>query len=311
MKPYQRVRAVLEGKTPDRIPRFEVWIDALYDELGVIDPLSAHPELGQDVVLVPSKKPENSKTWGDGLDEFGCLWKKGMYIDGAVKTYDDLRQYTPPPSYVHQFFNEKQAADIKKCYPDHFMFFGTHIGPFMGAYMSMGMEYFFYMLKNEPPLVRAVLEARTDWCIAVFKRAIELGAELIVMGDDSAHNGGPLISPEMWSSLVLPHHQRVVRELSVPVVWHSDGRMDKLLPFAIEANFAGVHGLEPSAGNRLDQVKELYGDRLALMGNVDVKLLCSRDLEAVRADIRRCVRQGGERGFMLSTCNSIFHGMSC
>lgn len=96
----------------------------------------------------------------------------------------------------------------------------------------------------------------------------------------------------------------------MPVIWHSDGKMDKLLPFAIEAGFAGVHGLEPPAGNRLDEIKQLYGHKLLLVGNVDVNLLCRGDLEAVRADIRRCISQGGKSGFMLSSSNSIFPGMN-
>ncbi len=310
MKPYQRVRAVIEGKIPDRIPRFEVWIDALHDELGVVDPASAHPVLGQDIVLMPSQSPEGSNAWGEGLDEFGRIWKKGMYVNGVVKTIDDLRRYTPPLSYALQFFSEKQAAEITIRHPEHFLFFGTHIGPFMSAYMAMGMQNMFRLLKNDISFVRAVMESRTDWCLAVFKRAVELGAELIVMGDDAAYREGPMVSPQIWRSLVLPHHQRVAKELPVPVIWHSDGKMDRLLPFAVEAGFAGVHGLEPPAGNHLDDIKEQYGDQLILIGNVDVNLLCKNDLEAVRADIRRCIKQGGKKGFMLSSSNSIFPGMN-
>ncbi len=310
MKPYQRVRAVIEGKTPDRIPRFEVWIDALHDELGIADPAGAHPELGQDVLLMPSIKPPVSNAWGDGLDEFGRIWKNGSYVNGALKTFDDLKTYTPPLSYAAQFFSEKQAAEIKDRYPEHFLFFGTHIGPFMNTYMALGMQSMFRLLRNDISLVRAVIESRTEWCVAVFKRAVELGAELIVMGDDAAYSGGPMISPQMWRNLVLPYHQHIVQELPVPVIWHSDGRMDRLLPFAVEAGFAGMHGLEPPAGNDLGRVKEQYGEQLILIGNVDVNLLCKNDPEAVREDIRRCLRQGGKSGYMLSSSNSIFPGMN-
>ena len=86
--------------------------------------------------------------------------------------------------------------------------------------------------------------------------------------------------------------------------------MDKLLPFAVEAGFAGVHGLESMAGNRLDEIKRDYGDHLVLMGNADVNVMCDADLEPVRAEVRRCVEQGGTSGYMISSCNSIFAGMN-
>lgn len=310
MKPYQRVRAVLQGNVPDRTPRFEVWIDALHTELNISDPAGVHPELGQDVLLMPSVKPQGSNAWGDGADEFGRIWKHGVYAGGAVKTFDDLKSYTPPVSYATQFFSEKQTIKLVDRYPGHFLFFGTHIGPFMNTYMALGMQSMFRLIRNDISLVRAVLETRTNWCLAVFKKAVELGAELIVMGDDAAFSEGPMISPRLWRDLVLPFHQRIAKELKVPVIWHSDGRMDKLLPFAVEAGFAGVHGLEPPAGNDLKLIKAEYGEQLILIGNVDVNLLCNNDPEAVCHDIRRCLKQGGKSGYMLSTSNSIFPGMN-
>jgi hypothetical protein len=44
MNSRERVLAVLSGRTPDRIPRFEVWIDARHQELGVYEPYSAYSE---------------------------------------------------------------------------------------------------------------------------------------------------------------------------------------------------------------------------------------------------------------------------
>ena len=41
--------------------------------------------------------------------------------------------------------------------------------------------------RQDMSLVHAVMEARTDWCIEIYKRAAELGAELIVMGLSLIH----------------------------------------------------------------------------------------------------------------------------
>lgn len=310
MNSRERVLAVLEGKNPDRVPRFEVWIDGLFAELGVSDPYRAYAELGQDAILMPYQPPQTSNAWKDGVDEFGRVWKKGMYFYGAVKTPDDLKKFTPPLSYADSFFDEKYVSEIRTGFPDHFHFFGTHIGPFMATYMAMGMEHMFITYRKHPSFVRAVMEERTNWALAIYKRAVRLGAEMIVMGDDSAHRSGSMISPQTWRELVLPYHQRITRELSVPVVWHSDGKMDNLLPFAVEAGFAGVHGLETLAGNKLDEIKKQYGGKLVLMGNVDINLFFEPNFELIDTDVKRSYQQGGKDRYMISSCNSIYTGMN-
>ena len=119
-----------------------------------------------------------------------------------------------------------------------------------------------------------------------------------------------MISPRMWGKFILPCHRRIVDALDVPVVWHSDGNVEPLLPMAIEAGFAGFHGLEPAAGMGLARIKREFGQDLVLIGNVDVRVLCDSDLEAVRGEVDRCVEQGAPGGgYMIATCNSIFEGM--
>ena len=308
MNSRERVECALRRETPDRIPRFEVWIDALFPELGASDPYSAYAELGQDAILMPSQSPPGSNAWKDGLDEWGRLWKGGRYAGGVVEDWADLARFHPPAAYARQFFDPSQVEALRARFPDHCLFFGTHIGPFMNSYMAMGLECFCLRIGADADFIHALLAARTEWCLAVFQRAVELGAEVIVMGDDAAHHGGPLISPRMWRSFVLPHHRQIVQNLSVPVIWHSDGDIAPLLPMAVEAGFAGIHGLEPWSMS-LSAVKAAYGGRLALMGNVDVRCLCDSNLQAVRGEVQRCLEQGGPGGYLLSSCNSIFPGM--
>lgn len=309
MNSRERFFAALNHQPSDRVARCEIWIDGLYSELGVSDPYNAYIELGQDGVLMPSQSPPESNAWKDGVDEWGRVWKNGFYLDGALETRTDLKRFNPPASYAKRLFDPGKIEMIRSRFPEHCLFFGTHIGPFMNAYMAMGLERFCLRLGDDAAFVHELLEARTEWCLAVFRRAVELGAEVIVMGDDAAHHGGPMISTRMWREFVLPCHRRIVKSLTVPVIWHSDGNITKLLPMAVEAGFSGVHGLEPWS-MALSAVRADYGDKLTLVGNADVRLLCGTDLAAVRAEVRRCLEQGGTQGYIFSSCNSIFPGMN-
>jgi len=311
MTPRERIFATLQHQKTDRIPRCEIWIDGVWPQLGFENQAEAYVELGQDCIMLPGQISETSNAWKTGVDEWGRVWKDGMYVSGVLKTEDDLYQYSPKLDYVNQLFNTDSINGIKQKYPDHCLIYGTHIGPFTAAYMAMGFEQFFMRLIDDPGFVRKMLEVRTEWCIAQYQKAISLGAEVLVLGDDVAHKDQPMISPRMWQELMLPYHRRIVDALKVPVIWHSDGNIVPLLPMAVEAGFVGIHGLEPAAGIDLKKVKESFGRDLVLIGNLDINVLFTSDAEAVRREVDRCLEQGSPcGGYMLATCNSIFDGMN-
>lgn len=262
--------------------------------------------------MMPTQTPPGSNAWKTGLDEWGRVWKDGMYVGGVVDTEADLERYSHPTSYVDAHFQDDQVKEVQARYPDHCHIYGTHdIGPLTTSYMAMGFERFFLRLVDDPAFVHKLLANRTEWGIAMCHKAVSLGAEVLVMGDDAAYRDGPMISPRMWREFVLPYHRQLVESVEVPVIWHSDGNTERLLPFAVEAGFAGFHGLEPAAGMDLSRIKQEYGTELVLIGNIDIRVLFESDLQAVRAEVDRCLEQGTPGGgYMLATCNSIFEGMN-
>ena len=311
MTPRERVFAALEHRLPDRVPRFEIWIDALQAELGCADPVGIYAHLGQDCVMMPICQPEESNAWKSGIDEFGRVWLEGTYIGGKVDSLTSLIKYSPSLNYANQFFNSASIDKISDLYPDHCLMWGTHIGPFTAAYMAMGFVVFFTSLTDDPSLAHQILETRTEWCIRMYKKAQDLGAEVLVLGDDAGTSDGPMISPKMWREFVFPYHKRIVDSLDVPVIWHSDGNVVPLLPMAIQAGFAGYHGVDVIAGVNLHKVKEEFGKDLVLIGNVDIRVLFGDDLNAVRSEVDRCVVEGvAGGGYMLASCNSICSGMN-
>ena len=162
-----RVLAALRGQPTDRVPRFEVWIDALQAELGCADPVGIYAHLGQDCVMLPARNPPRSNAWRDGVDEWGRVWRRGMFAGGAVENAADLARYSPPLAYVDELFDPAEAAAARARFPDHCLIFGTHAGPFTAGYMAMGFERFFLRLFDDPPFAHALLEARTEWCLSL------------------------------------------------------------------------------------------------------------------------------------------------
>ncbi len=92
--------AALQHREPDQVPRFEIWIDPLFDEPDRADPVSAYVNLGQDCLMMPTSNPPESNAWRDGVDEWGRVWRKGLFVDGVVDTVADLERYSPRLYYV-------------------------------------------------------------------------------------------------------------------------------------------------------------------------------------------------------------------
>lgn len=71
MKPRERVLAALRHQEPDRVPRFEIWIDALFDALGEGDPVGAYASLGQDCVMMPTLTPPREQRLAERRGRMG------------------------------------------------------------------------------------------------------------------------------------------------------------------------------------------------------------------------------------------------
>ena len=65
---------------------------------------------------------------------------------------------------------------------------------------------------------------------------------------------------------------------------HTDGNVKPLIPHFLEAGFTALHPLKAKAGIDLRELRELYGDRLAFIGNMDVRALSSGP-SAIRKEV--------------------------
>ena len=331
MTSRERILKAIHHEIPDRVPIFSFSVDPKFiKELGHGDPIATFEILGVDAFplraqawcqgtpLLASLKeeiPEYMTTAGGifagwhGIDEFGRIWKRGSYIGGDLKTEKDLGKYIPP-LLLSERSNPERTRELVESHPDKAFCLNFHCGPFGLTVESMGFDYFFLNYYDQRDLIEKVLDARTDWFIAIAQYVVELGADFVVMGDDVAYKNRTYISPKDFEELVFPRYRKIVQSLNVPLIWHSDGYITPLLQGAIDAGITGVQALEPTAGVDLGEVKREYGDRLVLMGNVDcVYALCQKEKEPVREEVRRCMdqaKQGG--GYIISESNSLHSG---
>jgi uroporphyrinogen decarboxylase len=123
-----------------------------------------------------------------------------------------------------------------------------------------------------------------------------------------------MLNPRQFESLCGESFRRITdtaHRLGMKIVIHSCGNVYQLLDWFADCGFDGVHALEPTAGVELAKAKEIVGDRLCLLGNVDITHIL---VDASRAEVFEAVRQSIEAagrggGYIVAPTNS-HHGMS-
>jgi len=116
---------------------------------------------------------------------------------------------------------------------------------------------------------------------------------------------GPFFSPAVFRDLVLPRYRRVAEKITIPWVIHSDGNV---LPFLEDLLSLGIAGLHPIEKGALDirAMKREYGDRLCLLGNVDLNILGLGTPQDVEAEVQELIRDVGPGGgYIVTSGNSL------
>jgi uroporphyrinogen decarboxylase len=172
--------------------------------------------------------------------------------------------------------------------------------------LSMGVMGFSYALCDDPALVNDILAMYTKWSHRVIRNLCELDFDFFWCFDDIAYKTSPLFSLETFTTYFLPNLQHAAQAITRPWVFHSDGNILPLLPELIKLGMSGIHPLEPGSMN-LDVLKNEYGKKLCLIGNIDVDKTLSRGSVAdVYTEVEARISQlGAGGGYIISDSNSV------
>jgi uroporphyrinogen decarboxylase len=321
MSSRERVFCALERGVPDRVPLYEAVIDerVMQALLPGCDYYQFNEWIGLDVgslnrsswrrdnvEYVDAEKTHFRDKWGV-IRAFGP--ESTPYpVLGPIQEPEDVKTYQPPdpeapdalghlPEVLARYKGKKAIVWIGR---DAF---------FNPSYLR-GVENFLMDMVLNPKLVHELVEICLAHDLRLMERAIAAGVEVVVLGDDYADNKGPMMSPAHFREFILPGLKKVVdaaHQAGAYVVKHTDGNIMPLIDMIAETGVDGLNPIEPAAGMDLGLVKARYGDRLALIGNVDCGALLSwGSREEVRQAVKGCLKAAGQNGgYILSSSNSI------
>ena len=314
MTSRQRVLTALKRQQPDQVPYCEWAIDrALADRLmGWPQPADSPIDLDARRYTPPESKALATYLHLDNItfslrapvytQKLPGQDNRLFYGDGLIKSEADLHKMQLPDPHDDALYAEAEEFISSK--GDFAATVSTRIGIFP-AMLSMGIETFSIALFENRRFLETVLDLYFDWAEVVAGRVCQMGFDVFVSTDDHAFKSGPFLSPAIFRELVIPRFRRVAQKITIPWVMHSDGNVMPILDDLLSLGISGLHPIEKWAMD-IRQMKRDYGQRLCLLGNVDLNILSlgtPADVEAEVRDLIRDVAPGG--GYIVSSGNSL------
>ena len=319
MTSQERIRTVLEGGIPDRVPfqdsywttTIERWRrEGLPADISPVDYFGCElVRLGGDYTLqFPVQMLEETERHRVYIDANGTTRKEintgddwtPNWLDFAIKGRDDWQRFKERAAYdpsrippeIESNYRAARAQGKFAVYSVHACFHPT--------WHKIGMENLLIWMLEDPEWITDMFAAHTQLIIDLYEgiKALGIAFDGAWFSDDLGYRNASLISPAMYRELVLPHHARLCAHMArdgLKTILHSDGDVGALIPHFIEAGFAALHPLEAKANLDVRQLKPQYGDRLVLFGNIDVRKLAG-GREEIEEEMRTKVTAAKEGG---------------
>ncbi len=230
---------------------------------------------------------------------------RDFIVDGLIKTEDDLALMVFPDPRDESFYDAAKRF-VERCGKEDLALYAECRWGISGVLYSMGIEGLSYALFDRPGLVEKVLDRYVEWNCTVMEHLNTVGFDFIITYDNIAFNSGPFVSPQVFRELFIPRVKRVADVCKLPWVYHGDGNIGPILDDLLTLGMNGIHPVEPVSMD-IKAVKQKYGSRLCLWGNIDLRYTLTRGTpEEVEAEVKQRIQEAGMNGgYILGSANGL------
>ena len=174
----------------------------------------------------------------------------------------------------------------------------------------VGLEPLSYMLYEQPDLVEAMFEKVGQTLYTLSERVIGLPKLAgFFQGDDMGYQSSTLISPDHIRKYVLPWHKKIAKlahDNGLLYILHSCGNLDEIMEDLIDdVGIDAKHSFQDKI-LPVGEFKRRYGERIGVLGGVDVDKMCRMSEAEIRPYVRGILDEcmpGGR--YALGTGNSV------
>lgn len=335
MTKKERVVNFLARRPIDRIPVYEhfwgdthrKWVEKGW--IGADEDFGAH--FGYDVrecgpftlMADPDFKPvvleENEDTYV-ALDGNGAKLRRHKFHDTTPEHVDFtvrdragweelIRPKLTPSQRRINFEGYRQARARATAEGQFFCWSGVNV--FECIHPVCGHEHMLAGMALDPGWVRDMADTYAGLTIHLMEILFDREGppDGIWFYEDMGFKERPFMSPAMYREIIQPAHKRTIdfaKSLGLPVIMHSCGCVEKLIPGMMAAGIDCLQVIEVKAGMDLVKLYRQFGDGLSFMGGMDVRALYTNDLSIVEKELAGKIPVVREKyGYALHSDHSI------
>lgn len=221
--------------------------------------------------------------------------------DGAIKTMEDLdnAEYWPE---IDKAFNYPLFEKIANSLPEGMKIIGgASGGPFEHASFLMGLEGLCIGMYEDEDMIEKLFEKIGTTLVGIAEKLVKLdNLGVYRFGDDLGYKCTTMISPDALRRYVFPWQKKVVEvvhKAGKPFLLHSCGQLEAVMDDLIDdVKIDAKHSFEDVI-IPVTEAKKIWGDRVAIIGGIDVDFLCRATPEEIKERTKRtldiCSKGGG------------------
>ncbi|MEJ5263214.1 MAG: uroporphyrinogen decarboxylase family protein [Ignavibacterium sp.] len=319
--PYPNIDSLikaLRNQKPDFIPIAELGVHPQIKEkylgrkiLTIKDEIDFWYKAGYDYVKLqpvvdfnPAKfKSDTNLTYNDD----GTVFRKwASESSGVITSLKEFEEYIFPHTNEIDY---KKFEEASGNLPEGMGIVGQYGDIFTMTWEMMGFDNFSLALFEDETLIRMINEKVGEIVLSMFNNMAEMeNVNVLWYSDDIAYTNGLIVSPETLEKYFFPWLEKIghiAKKFNKPLIYHSDGILFDVMERLIECGISALHPIEPKAMD-IVEVKKRFGDRIALIGNVDVDLLARGTKEEIRKNVLFNIENVGMNGgYCVGSGNSI------
>jgi len=325
----------LRNKTPKYLPFYELFVD-----VEIMETILEHPVphiMSGTFVANKEIKEEEVRLFNDATVEFyykmgydyvpaipivplqkstqstsGPARKisaqKRIFQDehkGPIQNWHDFEEYEWPTIAEVDFSNIEYISSIL---PEGMKLVSGLPGLFENVSWLPGIEKLCYMLYDEPDLVAALFNKVGSLWVEVFEALSQIDTVgALLLADDLGFYGGTFLPPDILREHLFPWYSQIgsiAKREDKPFILHTCGNSKEIMPDLIATGINAKHSFEDKI-QPIWEAKKNYGDKIALLGGIDMGVLASASEEKTRQYVRFVLERCADRGYALGSGNSI------
>ena len=323
-----RLLAALRHEETDRVPHIELWVTSqgVYEHVleRKLDYVIGDAAEGGQSIL-PEDDVEFAMRQGEDAVLCNLNWRPNNvfklasdntrhYVDGEIKSRDDLKKLDSPPdindqlNYLEKYLNAAQGTGVGVI--------ANFTSFFDSAMLAIGVNDSFLMFYDDLPLVEELMDILLENQTKTMQAACDRFGDdlaLVMVNDDIGYNSGLFIKPDMFMEIFPERMRRLIapaKEHGLLTLMHTDGKMDNILPILYDVGINVAHPIEPES-NDIVEVKKKWAGKMALIGNVHTPMLAYGTKDEIENQVKEyCAKLGPGGGWVLGSSTSIMDGVN-